>query len=269
MYGFAKEPKWVLSHLAVLVLVLAMIGAGLWQLDRLQQRKDENELIRARQAEPVGPVDEVVDPADPTDVGDEVRLRRATAEGSYDVEAQVLVRNRSFDGAPGSWVLTPLVLDDGTVLVVNRGWVPVTGDQELPAAAAPPSGRVAVEGILESSQARGSFGPRDPAGEVLDTLSRVDLDRYQEQVDADLYPVWLQLEEQDPPVGERPTPLPAPELDEGPHLSYAVQWFTFTTIAVVGYGLILRRRARTGGRDAAPPPPDPWDDAARGLAARP
>lgn len=162
MYGFAKEPKWVLSHLAVLVLVLAMIGAGLWQLDRLQQRKDENELIRARQAEPVGPVDEVVDPADPTDVGDEVRLRRATAEGSYDVEAQVLVRNRSFDGAPGSWVLTPLVLDDGTVLVVNRGWVPVTGDQELPAAAAPPSGRVAVEGILESSQARGASGPVTP-----------------------------------------------------------------------------------------------------------
>ena len=183
MYAFAREPKWILSHLFVLILVVAMIGAGFWQLDRLQQKKDRNALVTERQEEPVAPIDEIVGADQPTDVGGDVRFRRSTATGTYDVAEQVLVRNRSFDGAPGSWVLTPLVLDDGTALVVNRGWVPVTGDLPVPPESAPPDGEVTVEGLLEESQSRGSFGPTDPSGEDLDTLSRVDLERYQEQVD--------------------------------------------------------------------------------------
>lgn len=253
MYAFAREPKWILSHLFVLLLVVAMISAGLWQLDRLDQKRDRNALITARQDEPVAPIGELVAADAPSSVGDDLRFRRTTATGTYDVDAQVLVRNRSYEEAPGSWVLTPLVLDDGTALVVNRGWVPVTGEQVLASATAPPDGPVAVEGILESSQARGTFGPTDPSGEVLDTLSRVDLDRYQEQVDADLYPVWLQLEAQDPAqAADTPTPVPPPELDEGPHLAYAVQWFVFTTIALVGYPLILRRRAQHGAPERLP-----------------
>jgi surfeit locus 1 family protein len=135
------------------------------------------------------------------------------------------------------------VLDDGTAVVVNRGWVPVTGEQSLSPAARPPTGEVTVQGSLQESQTRGAFGPTDPSGEVLDTLSRVDLERYQEQVDADLFPVWLQLETQDPEQGAQPTPVELPALDEGPHLGYAVQWFTFTLIALIGYPMILRRRA--------------------------
>ncbi len=216
MYAFAREPKWVLSHVFVLVLVIAMIGAGFWQLDRLQQKKDRNALVTERQEQPVAPIDEIVAVDDPTSVGDDVRFRPATAEGTYDVAAQVLVRNRTFDGAPGSWVLTPLELDDGSVLVVNRGWVPVTADQALDPASAPPDGPVEVEGLVETSQSRGSFGPTDPSGEVLDTLSRVDLDRYQEQVDGDLYPVWLQLESQDPPQDGAADAHPAARAQRGP-----------------------------------------------------
>jgi surfeit locus 1 family protein len=244
VYAFARQPKWIVSHLLVLVLILAMIAAGFWQLDRRQEKRDRNALITARQDEPVAPVEDIVSADQPTDVGDDVRFRRATATGTYDEANQVLVRNRSFDEAPGSWVLTPLVMDDGTVLVVNRGWVPVTGEQTLSPEAAPPEGTVEVDGILEASQTRGSFGPTDPTDEVLDTLSRVDLDRYQQQVDGDLYPVWLQLESQAPPVGDSPTPVDPPELTEGPHLGYAFQWFTFTIIALIGYPLILRRRSR-------------------------
>jgi surfeit locus 1 family protein len=111
---------------------------------------------------------------------------------------------------------------------------------------------VTVEGLLETSQTRGSFGPTDPSDQVLDTLSRVDLDRYQEQVGGDLYPVWLQLESQQPADEPPPTPVPPPELSEGPHLGYAFQWFTFTVIALVGYPLILRRRAHQGAPEPVP-----------------
>ena len=252
MYAFAREPKWILSHLLVLVLVVAMIGAGFWQLDRLQQKKDRNALITERSEEPVAPVEEIVTADQSTDVGADVRFRRATATGTYDLAEQVLVRNRSYDGAPGSWVLTPLVLDDGTALVVNRGWVPVTGELPVPADSAPPTGEVSVEGLLEASQSRGSFGPTDPSGEELTTLSRVDLDRYQEQVEVDLLPVWLQLEDQDPPPADRPNLVQPPELTEGPHLGYAVQWFIFSAIALIGYPMILRRRARQVADDEVP-----------------
>jgi surfeit locus 1 family protein len=245
-YAFARRPKWILSHLLVLVLVVVMINLGFWQLRRLDQKRDRNALIEERMDEPVAQIDEVVDQGAALDAGEDVRYRRATATGTYAAEDQVLVRNRSFDGAAGSWVLTPLVLDDGTAVVVNRGWVPVTGDLELDPAAAPPTGTVDVEGLVEETQERGRFGPRDPEDGTLDVLSRVDLARYQAQVDLPLYPVWLQLTEQEPAQGEMPTPVEPPELDEGPHLSYAVQWFTFTAIALIGYPLILRRRARSG-----------------------
>jgi surfeit locus 1 family protein len=245
-YAFARRRRWILSHILVVLLVVVMVNLGFWQLRRLDEKKDRNALITARMDEPVAPIDEILDQGDTSDVGADVRFRRATAIGTYDVADQVLVRNRSFDGAAGSWVLTPLVLDDGTALVVNRGWVPVVADEVLSPDAAPPTGTVSVEGLVEQTEERGRFGPTDPAGGRLDVLSRVDVARYQHQVDLHLYPVWLQLTDQDPEAGDIPTLLRPPELSEGPHLSYAVQWFIFSTIAVIGYPLILRRRARSG-----------------------
>jgi cytochrome oxidase assembly protein ShyY1 len=108
---------------------------------------------------------------------------------------------------------------------------------------------VTVEGLLFPSQHRGSIGPTDPAAGRLDALARADLDRYQVQVDYDLHPAYVQLVTSDPEqsVGAAGEPelvaLGPPEPTEGPHLSYAVQWFIFTTIALVGYPLLLRKVA--------------------------
>lgn len=244
-YAFARRPSWILRHVLIVVLVVVMVNLGLWQLRRLDEKRDRNALVEARGDEPVAQVEDVVSSDDPLSVGDELRYRRVTAAGTYDVADQVLVRNRSFQEAPGSWVLTPLVLDDGSAIVVNRGWVPVTGELPLDPSAAPPGGPVTVQGTLQQTEVRGSFGPRDPAEGRLDTLSRVDLARLQRQIDAPLLPVWLELTDQDPPPGDQPTYVEPPVLDEGPHFSYAVQWFIFSTIAVIGYPLILRRKART------------------------
>jgi cytochrome oxidase assembly protein ShyY1 len=100
------------------------------------------------------------------------------------------------------------------------------------------------------SQERGRFGPQDPDEGDLPVLARVDLDRLQAQVDYDLLPAYVQLVESEP--GEDPVtagapsvvPLGPPEPEEGPHLSYAVQWFIFSTIAGGGYVLLLRKVAR-------------------------
>jgi surfeit locus 1 family protein len=121
-----------------------------------------------------------------------------------------------------------------------------------------------VTGLLFASQEREGIGPRDPTGGRLDELSRLDLDRLQQQYGTDLYPMWLQLADTEPPVeGELPVLLPEPEQDEGPHLSYAVQWFLFATVGAVGWPLLLRRTAaedRTRADRAGDPPAPAGDD---------
>lgn len=239
---FLLRPSWLLRHLLVLVLVVVMVNLGFWQLGRHDERREQNDLVEARQEEPVAPVEDVLGPDTSPDEVDRLDYRRVRATGTYRVDEQVLVRNRSFNGAPGSWVLTPLVLDDGTALVVSRGWVPLDADLER---AEPPDGEVTVEGYVQETQERGSFGPTDPAEGTLDDLARVDVERLDQQVDEQLLPAWVQLAEQDPAQAEPvPAPVPLPEPDAGPHLSYAGQWFIFSAIAAVGYVVLLRRSVR-------------------------
>ena len=89
----------------------------------------------------------------------------------------------------------------------------------------------------------------DRSGVELTALARPDLARYQEQLDYDILPVLIQLESQQPSGNDLPAPIPRPELDEGPHLSYAVQWFIFSLIAIIGYPLVIRRIAHSEGRE--------------------
>ncbi len=260
MYRFALRPWWIVSHLVVLAIVVAFVSLGLWQLSRLDEARDRNAQLAARIAE--APVDiATLVPDDRVDAG-AVEDRRATATGTYRGDEAVLIRGRSLDDTPGSWVVVPFELADGRVLAVNRGWV--SNDGRFTAVPdeyrAVPTGEVTVEGLLHGSQERGSFGPTDPADGDLTSLARVDVDRLDQQVEGDLLPVWLQLSAAEPGAPD-PSPriLQLPDVnDEGPHLSYAVQWFFFTALALVGYPLILRRAARErAGRTADDGPDEP------------
>jgi len=262
-YRFALRPKWILSHLFVLALVVLMVDLGFWQLRRLHEKRSHNALVAARTDEAVAPLDRVLTAGDTSGHTATVEFRRVTASGRYRPDQELLVRSRSLDGAPGSWVMTPLALDDGSAVVVNRGWIANEGRFDaVPKAFRAPSGRVTVSGLLRRSETRGAYGPKDPTTGRLANLARADVGRMAKQVPERLVPGWVQLQEQRPAGRNAPTPLPTPQLDEGPHLSYAIQWFLFSTIAVVGYPLILRRRAgelARGDDDHALDLPDPDD----------
>ncbi len=250
MYWFVLRPKWVLSHLLVLALIAAMIWAGFWQLDRLDQRRTRNDEISSRLVEEVAPVSDLVAADDPVDIGSDIRFRLATASGVYVPADEVLILNRSFNGSPGYWAMTPLMLSDGTALVVNRGWVPfVPGPGVARPGTEPPVGTVEVAGLLRGTQIPQGLQSADPGGVVLDALARPDLDRLQEQLSYEILPVYLQLEAQNPPSGTLPIVLSRPSLGEGPHFAYAMQWFIFTIIALIGYPLVLRRVALSDGKD--------------------
>jgi surfeit locus 1 family protein len=245
-YRFALRPRWILSHLLVLLLVIVMINLGFWQLRRLHERRTYNASVRANESQAPQPVDDVLHAGDPVSVGHDLNFRRVTATGTYDTSNEIIVRARSLDETPGVWALTPLRLADGTGVVVLRGFLPSQGTLErVPADAEPPSDQVSVTGLVQETQTRGAFGPTDPAGGHLATMARADVARIAKQLPYPILPAYVQLQTQQPAQpGPQPKVLPEPVLDEGPHLSYAIQWFIFTTIAIVGYPLILRRKAR-------------------------
>lgn len=270
-YRFAVRPRWILSHLFVVALVVTMVNLGFWQLRRLHEKQQRNALVSARTSETAAPIDRLLTARTPTDGVGAVEFRRVTGTGRYRPDQQLLVRSRSLDGAPGSWVMVPLVLRDGTAVVVNRGWIANEGRFDaVPPAFEAPAGEIAVTGLVRRTETRGSFGPKDPPTGRLANLARADIARFQHQVPERLLPAWVQLKTERPTAAPSPRPLPVPQLDEGPHFSYAVQWFIFSAVAVGGYPFILRRRARElaaiGGHaeHATLDEPDPHDVAEPG-----
>jgi cytochrome oxidase assembly protein ShyY1 len=263
-YRFALRPRWIISHLFVLAMVVTMVNLGMWQLNRLDERRERNDRVEARLAEDAVPVEDLVAPGDDPEAVEDLEFRPVTASGTYLVDEEVMVRARSLEGTPGSWAMTPLQLDDGTVVVVNRGWFANNGEFEaVPEDLAAPTGPVVVEGIVRLTETKGRFGSTDPDAGTLQNLARADVGRIAQQLDAEVLPVYVQLLEQEPEVGEgAPIPVPTPELDEGPHLSYAGQWFIFTTLTLIVYPLILRRRARELEKDARIAAADARDAAA-------
>ncbi len=223
----------------IAVLVAATcVNLGLWQLRRLDERRALNaEILDRRSASPLSIMDVAGSAAAEP-------YRPATARGRYDVEHEVLVFGRSLDGEAGHHVVTPLLLSGGGAVLVIRGWVPFAMQAAPVRAAAPPANEVRVEGFLAPDEGDGTVAPD------ADGIVRVlDVEGIASSLPYDVFPLPLQLAEQTPPQpGSLPIPVPLPELSEGPHLSYAIQWFSFALVALIGGAiLVLRdRRAATG-----------------------
>jgi surfeit locus 1 family protein len=230
-----------------LLIAVTCVSLGIWQIARLHQKQQFNAAVRAGLALPPQPIGSLV-PAgtDP----DTVRYRRAEATGTYDVGREIVLYGRSRNGQAGNHLLTPLVMADGSAVIVDRGWVPVDVSTPGAAAAAPPTGSVDVAGVLFRSEGDppGAIGTSSSAAQ---TLARVDLSRIQAQLPYRIAPVYLLLQTQTPAQDSAlPVPAALPALSEGPHRGYAIQWFTFAAIALIGF-VVLALREEPEGADAS------------------
>lgn len=232
--------------LVIGALAASFVSLGFWQLRRLDERRAFNATLTVRTSLPVADITSLV--PDPTDPPANAAYRRVSATGVYDPDDEVVVVGRSRNTLAGNHVVTPLLVG-GTELMVNRGWVPLEDSHPPIARAAPPAGTVTVTGVLFPTQERGRFGPRHAPTGSLEQLHRIDLPRLAKQVDAPLYPWYLLIESQVPPQpGEYPQSIELPKLDEGPHLSYALQWFAFALIAVATFVAYIVQGRRRGAR---------------------
>ncbi|MDP9119399.1 MAG: SURF1 family protein, partial [Actinomycetota bacterium] len=212
------------------VVAATCVGLGLWQLRRLEERRELNAMILDRRSDPSIVI---VDASARADLDP---FLPAAARGTYDVEHEVLLFGRSLEGEAGHHVVTPLVLPDGGAILVVRGWVPFAMQTAPVRGAAPPAAEVEVSGSLVPDEGDGSTAP-DAKG----TIRVLDVMGITSTLPYDVFPLPLQLAEQSPPQPRSlPTPVPLPELSEGPHLSYAIQWFAFAAIAVAGGAILLR-----------------------------
>ncbi len=239
MYAFLRRPAWLALQFVVLGVVITFLLLGRWQLSRLDERRTENALIANRLS------------ADPTDwVPDSavmpLEYTRLSINGVFETDEEVLLRSQVNLGQPGFDVLTPLYLDSGSTIVVNRGWIPLELDEVPVPRAAPPEGEVALDGYVRYPLAGAAAG----SGSEIQThiFARVELDRLDLQTDGDLERFYLELTQMEPMGGSLPITEGLPELSDGPHLSYAVQWFAFALVSTFGLAALIRSTARRRSR---------------------
>jgi cytochrome oxidase assembly protein ShyY1 len=237
-----------------------MVGLGLWQLDRYHHRTAINDRIDAASANPPVALEDVLTPPrapTPGAVGPppaaESGWTRVTVAGRYDQSREVLARARTVEHRVGFEVVTPLVLDDGTAVLVNRGWLPPAGagaatPPQVPAA---PAGEVTVIGRVHAPESRA--GAPEPFGGVL-AVRRIDPARLAPSLPYALYGAYLTVESQTPPadpifVGTGPTYENA-----GMNAGYVVQWWLFAALTLAGYVYLAVREGRTSARGPAGQP---------------
>ena len=174
---------WLVATVVVILGTLFMLGLGIWQLDRLQQRRAANAQIMARMSQPALKLTGgALDP----EAND---LRRATVRGVFDYDQEVILRNRTYGEVPGVHQLVPLrIAGSDAAVLVDRGWIPFEfSSPEQRAQFRNATGEVEVQGILRHSQTRrNNLSPADPPlgpeRARLEAWFRVDLPRIQEQM---------------------------------------------------------------------------------------
>ena len=245
--GVFFSRRWILATVLVLAGAALCARLGIWQLDRLDQRRAFNSRVSTQQAQPVLVLDAAVLRSGDLEGelnGMEYRAVRVT--GVYDFEQQVVLRNQVHGNFSGLHLLTPLrITDSDRTVLVDRGWIPAEdalpenwGKYDEP-------GEVTVMGLIRAGQSKPDFGRIADAipvqGERLESWNLVNLSAIALQLPYPLLGMYVQ-QSPDPAWTDLPyRSAPDLELTEGPHMGYAIQWFTFAVLLLGGYPVFVNR----------------------------
>lgn len=231
MLRFLLTPRWLGLLVVVVLLGLACVRLSQWQFDRYTQRKESNTLVRTNlSADPVA-VESLLRPGAAPAAGDE--WRQVSAHGRYDAERQLAVLYRTREGSPGVDVVTPLVTDSGTAVLVDRGWIPAPSNgnvgQTLPDPASGPvriTGWVRVDSDGSSSQVTPSQG----------SVRAISADAIAPTLPYPLVDGFLELRAESPASPDAPAKADAPDLGGGPSFFYGFQWLFFALLFFAFWG---------------------------------
>jgi cytochrome oxidase assembly protein ShyY1 len=248
-WAFLLSRRWIGFAVVVALLAWGAWWLGEWQFGRLEERKARNAVIERNETLPPAPVTDVL--PDSGDLAETDEWRVVTATGEYDVTDTVIVRYRTRDGASGVEVVVPLVLEDGRAVLVDRGWLATEARgaiaEEVPP---PPPGEVTITGWARKDASGDSTAVSDQSTRAISSA------RIGEALDREVLHGFVQLRSEDPPPEQPLEPVELPDLDNGPHFFYGLQWWFFGLLAVFGFGYLARderRRMRAARTPAGEP----------------
>ncbi|MBX3012859.1 MAG: SURF1 family protein [Caldilineaceae bacterium] len=241
--------RWWYVTIFVILGVIFLTRLGLWQLDRLTQRRALNQLISERWDQAPYDLNQNLLPTELETLG----YRRIQVTGTFDYSNQVLLKNQNRQTEPGTNIVTPLLLPNGQAILVARGWIPY--DQSKPEAwdaFTEATGETTVIGMVQKSQILpGAKPPTEPQTEWF----RIDVEAIQRQIPYPLLPGFLtQLPEPGRAYDALPYREVPFEITEGNHFSYALQWFMFAAILGGGYLPYIAYQEKRRQRLATMPP---------------
>ena len=253
-FRFLLSRRWALFAIAVAILVYGTWWLGNWQFGRLHDTRQSNAVIRTNEHATPAPVQDVLGVG--RSVPKDEEWRRVTATGTYDTAHTVVWRYRTDDhGTAGIDVVVPLVTSDGTALIVDRGWMASPDQDHDPATLpAPPSGRVTVTGWVRADATGDSTRVDTVSGGALGTRA-VSSRTIGPAIGHPVYGGFVNLESEDPAPATALAKVDLPELNDGPHLFYGIQWWFFGVLAVFGFFyLMYDERRSTKKAEAAQEP---------------
>jgi surfeit locus 1 family protein len=238
------RPRWILTTLLVIAALAVLVRLGIWQLDRLQERRIFNARVNSQINLPVLDLTK-----NPQIQGlFDMEYRTVDVVGVYDFSQQVMLRNQAWQDQPGVHLLTPLkIKDSDQAVLVDRGWVPFADAQAGNLSQYDETGDVTVHGVIRRPESRPYFGgvpdpTLAPGQNRLDSWNLVNLDRIKLQISFPMLPIYIQ-QAPNPSWTQMPyRSEPVLDLSEGPHFGYAIQWFTFAMVLAVGYPFYVRRQ---------------------------
>lgn len=242
--------RWWWTTLLVIAAMAVMVRLGIWQFDRLAQRRAYNAQLTAQLAAAPLDVTAGLDLTNPAALDD----RKAEVTGRFDYNHQIGLKNQTLNGQPGYHLVTPLLIEGSEqAILVDRGWIPYQQAEAGDWSQFDEPATGVLTGYLQKSQRRPGGGTSAPSATSQAEWYWLDIDAIQSQMPYPLLPVYLMLS---PQAGRSPTALPQRvepnfDLSEGNHLSYALQWYSFALILGVGY-IFYVRKEENETEDAVP-----------------
>jgi len=225
---FLVSRRWIVFFVVVVVLAYATWWLGRWQFHRLADRQQDNAVVERNEGAAPVAVGDVLAPGREVDPVDEWRV--VTATGTYVADETVIVRYRTREGSSGVDVVVPLQPDDGPAVLVDRGWLATDNSGARPDdVPAPPTGTVTVTGWVRVDATGDSASVADRSTRAISS------ERIGAAIGRDVYSGFLDLRSEDPAPDTPLMQAELPDLGNGPHFFYGLQWWFFGLLAMFGF----------------------------------
>jgi surfeit locus 1 family protein len=241
-------PRWIITTIVVIAAIGVMIRLGFWQLDRMEQRRMFNQRVEIQLNSPPLDLNQALAQGslEPDDLNT-MEYRQVIVRGQYRLSETVVLRNRVWQNQPGYHLFTPLYLDGSEfALLIDRGWIPLDQREMENWGQYDEPGEVLVQGQIRLAQNNRRFGVPDPTlapgQNGLEAWNAVNIERITGQVQGKLLPVFVVAAPDHDNTVMPYRMIEQPDLSEGSHLGYAIQWFSFAAVLAVGYPIFVRKQ---------------------------